>query len=132
MSLKGRDASRRRSVLRRSSRLTAVVPLTLRQQGERFAIWQDKCAYCGVSSQDPRNCNFGRLAVDHVLALKECGLDELQNVVPACFCCNSSKQDRPVEAWYRAQPFFTEARWRKIQRHCPAAVVGQLPLALPA
>jgi hypothetical protein len=67
-----------------------------------------------------------------VLALTKGGLDEAVNIIPACTACNSSKNNSPVEAWYNRQPFFAATRWRKIQRHCPAAVVGQLPLALAA
>jgi hypothetical protein len=70
--------------------------------------------------------------VEHVLALTKGGLDEASNIIPSCNTCNCSKNNSPVGAWYNRQPFFAEARWRKIQRHCSAAVVGQLPLAMAA
>jgi 5-methylcytosine-specific restriction endonuclease McrA len=120
---KSREQSRRRKALRRSSRRMAPAPLTLESKESRFALWANRCAYCGKA---------GKMTVDHVLALTAGGLDEPSNVAPACGPCNSSKNNAPIEWWYRRQPFFTAARWRKIQRHCPAAVVGQLPLALPA
>jgi 5-methylcytosine-specific restriction endonuclease McrA len=88
----------------------------------RYALFKGKCCYCGTG---------GKLEVDHVLPLSLGGLDDASNIAPACRRCNASKNASPVEAWYRRQPFFTEVRWRKIQRHCPAAVTGQLPLALP-
>ena len=114
---------RRRKAIRRSGRQRALFALNLKSQAERFALWSNCCAYCNSTAKP---------TVDHVLALTLGGLDEPSNVVPACSRCNSSKHTRPVESWYRAQQFFSEARWAKIQRHCPAAVVGQLPLALPA
>ena len=120
---KCREQSRRRRALRRAGRRVSAAPLTLESKERRFALWANSCAYCGTG---------GKQEVDHVLALNQGGLDEPANAAPACRRCNASKSDSPIESWYRRQPFFTEARWRKIQRHCPAAVAGQLPLALPA
>ena len=124
-----RDYIRRRKALIRSSRKASLTSLTAKQTHQRFAAWRNLCAYCGVKAKHPRNASHDRLTVDHVLALARHGLDELSNIVPACFTCNSSKNDSPVETWYRRQPFFAEARWRKICRHCPASIAGQLPLA---
>jgi 5-methylcytosine-specific restriction endonuclease McrA len=106
----------------RAGRRVALRPLTADQRRRRFALWRDRCAYCNAAD---------RLTVDHVLALISGGLDEADNVAPACVTCNSGKGTRPVEEWFRRQPFFTEARWRKIQRHCPTAT-GQGTLPLPA
>jgi hypothetical protein len=115
-----RDRNRSRKALRRSARCRALLPITSAAIGAQFALWRNRCAYCDIG---------GKNTVDHVLPLIHGGLDQADNVAPSCKSCNSSKRDRPVETWYRRQPFFTEARWRKICRHCPAAVVGQLPLA---
>jgi hypothetical protein len=114
-----REYRRSRSALLRSGRRRALESLTLNTRIKRFAIWSNSCAYC--------YCR-GKMEADHVLALNSGGLHEPVNIVPACRRCNASKSDNPVETWYRKQPFFTEARWRKIQRHCPAAVVGQLSI----
>lgn len=118
---KRRELTRARSALRRASRRQSFAPLTLAQKADRFALFGDACAYCGTK---------GKLTVDHVLALTTGGLDEALNVVPACHSCNPSKQAKPVEAWYRRQPFFDETRWRKIQHHCPNASKGQLTLGV--
>jgi 5-methylcytosine-specific restriction endonuclease McrA len=120
---KARELVRRSRVLRQSARRAALVPVSLDHLRARFGRFGGVCAYCGSE---------GRLTVDHVLAVVHGGLDESGNIVPACSSCNSSKNSRPVEEWYRRQPFFTETRWREIQRHCPGAAVGQLPLALLA
>lgn len=124
---KAANRERWREVLRRRrTRLRAgrsFCEITFSDMQKRFLLWNSSCAYCGT---------IGKMTVDHVQPVKHGGLDEPLNIVPACRRCNSSKNASPVETWYRRQPFFTEARWRKIQRHCPAAVVGQLPLALPA
>jgi 5-methylcytosine-specific restriction endonuclease McrA len=127
-----RDCGRRRHALERSARQLALMPATRVDIDRRFALFSKRCAYCSVNASHPRNHGYQRLAEDHVIPLSLRGLDEAANIVPACHSCNSSKNDSIAESWYRRQPFFTEARWRKIQRHCPAAVAGQLPLALPA
>ena len=115
------EQSRRRRALSRSASQRAIIPLTLGQVRERFALFGDRCAYCGFAE---------RLTVDHVLPLTAGGLDEVDNIAPACVSCNSGKKDRQVEVWYCRQPFFTETRWRKIRRHCPDATAGQASLAL--
>jgi 5-methylcytosine-specific restriction endonuclease McrA len=127
-----RERCRRRREWRRSSRRQSLHPVTRTQINARFTIWGNRCAFCGVDATHQRNHGRQRLTVEHVLALTKGGLDEAPNIIPACSACNSSKNNSPIEDWYRQQPFFTEPRWRKVQRHCPAAVVGQLPLALVA
>ena len=127
-----RENNRRRRAWKAASRRRAFHPLTRAQIDARFVLWDNRCAFCGVPDDHQRNRGYERLTVEHVLALTKGGLDEASNILPACSTCNTSKSNSPVEDWYRQQPFFTEARWRKIQKHCPAAVVGQLPLALAA
>jgi hypothetical protein len=124
-----REYGRRRDALKRANRQSALVPIAPRQIEIRLALWCHRCAFCGVDAKHHRNHKYERLTIEHALALTNQGLDEAANIMPACFTCNSSKNATPIEEWYRRQPFFTEARWRKIQRHCPAAVAGQLPLA---
>jgi hypothetical protein len=123
--------TRRRNALKRASRRKALLPANRQIIESRFELWGNCCAYCGVDGSHPRNSPRKRLAEEHVIPLSMLGLDEPGNIVPACLQCNSSKHDKPVEAWYISQPFFTEARWRKIKRHCPAASTGQVSLALP-
>jgi 5-methylcytosine-specific restriction endonuclease McrA len=117
---KVRATNRRRYTITSAARRKALTPISRLQLRERFSLFGNCCAYCGSAND---------LTVDHVLTFAAGGLDEQSNVVPACRACNSSKYVHAVEEWYRRQPFFSEARWRKIQRHCPAAVAGQLPLA---
>lgn len=119
---KSRENARRRNALKRSRNKAAVVPLTISAKAKRFDLFDNACAYCG---------SRGKPTADHVLALMFGGLDEPDNIVPACRSCNSSKNASPVEAWYRSQSFFSEARWELIKQHCPSAT-GQLSLAMPA
>jgi hypothetical protein len=127
---RSREKARSRCAFRRSTRRIALLPVTRAAIDARFALWDNRCAFCGVDAAHQRNHGRERLTVEHVLALTKGGLDEASNIIPACTACNSSKNNSPIEDWYRQQEWFTEARWRKVQRHCPAAVVGQLPLGL--
>jgi hypothetical protein len=129
---KVRENCRRRDARKRTARRQALHPVTRYQIDARFAIWGNRCAFCGADATHQRNHGRQRLTVEHVLALTKGGLDEASNIIPACTACNSSKSNSPIEDWYRQQKWFTEARWAKIRKHCPAAVVGQLPLALAA
>jgi len=122
---KAREYVRKRLTRVRSANHRSIQPLTLEQKKARFAIWRHCCAYCGASE------SVALLTVDHVTPLVMGGLDEAGNILPACKPCNSSKNAKPVEAWYRRQPFFDEDRWRKICRHAPSAVAGQLLLSIP-
>jgi hypothetical protein len=127
-----RDQTRLRKAWKRAARRQALHPVTRAQIDARFAIWGNRCAFCGADATHQRNHGRQRLTVEHVLALTKGGLDEASNIIPACTACNSSKNNSPIEDWYRQQEWFTEPRWAKIRKHCPAAVVGQLPLGLAA
>ena len=94
---------------RRATKRAATSPLckvTAATIAERFAL-TDGCAFCGADE---------KLTLDHVVPLNDGGLHVPSNLVGACGCCNSSKQDSPVEAWFKAQPFFSEQRWQRIQQ----------------
>ena len=93
---------------RRARELAATSPLvvvTAAVIAERFAL-TDGCAYCGAEK---------KLTLDHVVPLNNGGLHVPSNLVGACGCCNSSKNANPVEEWFKAQPFFSEQRWQRIQ-----------------
>jgi 5-methylcytosine-specific restriction endonuclease McrA len=100
---------------RKRNATSPLCKVTAAAIAERFAL-TDGCAYCGADE---------KLTLDHVVALNDGGLHVPSNLVGACSTCNSSKQDKPVEAWFRAQPFFSEQRWQRIQE-----ITGQGQLSL--
>jgi len=52
--------------------------------------WGGQCAYCA---------NIGELTRDHVVPVIRGGQTTVDNVVPACRSCNSSKGTTDVEIW---------------------------------
>ena len=65
-------------------------------QTERRTIYDKMgghCAYCG------EELAFEDMQVDHVLALRSDGEDDLANMLPACRSCNHYKRGNSLEGW---------------------------------
>ena len=116
--LYNRQKSKRRKAQIKSQTAHQIKP---RHILERFAQFDHRCAYCGAE---------GDMQIEHVVPIAKGGTHALGNIVPACQRCNYSKHTNEVESWYRAQPFFSELRWRKICRvlNWSRGAVGQLAL----
>ena len=76
----------------------------------RYQQFDNACAYCGHKPQSPLE-----LEIEHVVAISAGGPHCLSNIVPACTSCNTSKRNHPWLKWYRAQPFYSVERRRKIE-----------------
>jgi len=93
---------------------------TLQQVESVKDFFNNQCAYCGKKSS---------LTLDHFVPSSKGGPDCLGNLVPACLSCNSSKQDKNPEEWYKSQRFYSKQRWLKIIEVVGKSVInGQLPL----
>jgi 5-methylcytosine-specific restriction endonuclease McrA len=106
--LRYRHKNRMRRAAKRGAHLAPVTPAEIQN---RFADFGNCCAYCGKDGNGDR-----RLELEHFIPLSKGGGHVLGNMLPACKQCNSSKRACDPEQWYKAQPFFSEARWRKILR----------------
>jgi 5-methylcytosine-specific restriction endonuclease McrA len=51
------------------------------------------CDYCGAIATE----------IDHVQPLSRGGTHDLNNLVPSCKSCNSSKKDKTVEEWHQTK-----------------------------
>jgi hypothetical protein len=70
------------------------------------------CAYCGISNKDAKSKYKQYLHKEHVI---HDGSNKLDNCVPACKGCNSSKHQFSLEEWYNKDNInFTEERFSKI------------------
>ena len=65
---------------------------------ERRAVYDKmggRCAYCG------EQLNYEDMQVDHVVALRSEGEDDLANMLPTCRSCNHYKRGNSLEGWRR-------------------------------
>jgi 5-methylcytosine-specific restriction endonuclease McrA len=82
-----------RAARKRKRRVNAVVnDLTNEQWAALKEAWQG-CAYCGT--------NDGPMQRDCVMAISRGGRYTMDNVVPACASCNTSKCNEEVTTWMR-------------------------------
>ena len=84
---------RARAARKRKRRLGAVVnDLTADEWAAIKAAWNG-CAYCGATET--------ALQRDCVMAISRGGRYTIDNVVPACASCNTSKCNEEVTTWLR-------------------------------
>lgn len=84
---------RARAARKRKRRLSAVTnDLTAEQWAAIKSAWSG-CAYCGATD--------GPLQRDCVMAISRGGRYTVDNVVPACASCNTSKCNEEVTTWMR-------------------------------
>src|SRR4051794_4258423 len=87
------NSRRARAARRRKRRVDSVVnDLTAAQWTTIQAAWGG-CAYCGTSDRP--------LQRDCVMAISRGGRYTIDNVVPACASCNTSKCNEEVTTWLR-------------------------------
>ncbi|WP_396125399.1 HNH endonuclease [Arthrobacter sp. CJ23] len=63
-----------------------------------YATYEPVCHLCGKWIDVEATGNYGP-SVDHLVARSHGGSDELSNLKPAHFLCNSTRQNRPIEEW---------------------------------
>ena len=61
-----------------------------------YHAFDGRCAYCGCS------LDYNEMEIDRVVPVTNGGLDELDNLLPACHDCNHSKGGLTVEE-FRSQ-----------------------------
>lgn len=81
--------------------------LTYRTKSVRRQVWEmteGRCYYCGTQLDHPESTGHTgvrNFTVDHVIPVSLGGTDALENLVPCCKRCNSSKCDRLIPDWER-------------------------------
>lgn len=75
-----------------------------------------RCAYCGEKTESPVR--------DHVQPLANGGETVVENIVPSCEPCNSSKNSKTATEWYVGSDIYDPIRWEKITNH----VNGSTPI----
>jgi 5-methylcytosine-specific restriction endonuclease McrA len=67
--------------------------------------FDNSCAYCGCQT---------KLSQDHVIPVSKLGSYTVDNIVPSCKPCNSSKSNSDLNEWYKTKPYYTYERFNKI------------------
>lgn len=80
------------------------LPATLTNEQWQFIRehFNETCAYCGT--QDVK------LTIEHFIPVSRLGELTINNVLPVCSSCNSSKGNKLFAEWYPRQKFFSEKR----------------------
>lgn len=74
--------------------------------------FNNSCAYCGISYENHKKIYNQDLHKEHV---NHVGSNKLDNCVPSCKICNSSKKDKEFLSWYNEDNVvFTKERIDKI------------------
>lgn len=72
------------------------------------------CAYCGMSEKLHKELNKQQLHRDHVV---HDGSNKIDNCVPSCKSCNSSKGEYKLDGWYnKDNENFTQERLDKVNK----------------
>ena len=67
-----------------------------------------RCAYCGAET---------KLTMDHVVPVTMGGKTCIDNIIPACASCNSSKSNNDMVEWFTAKPFYKKERLEDIIKY---------------
>ena len=73
---------RKNALIKRKRCLAGSPGVTITEWDEKLREYNHRCAYCGVQ---------GNMTMDHVVPLSKGGEHTIDNIVPACAPCNSSK-----------------------------------------
>jgi len=71
--------------------------------------FNNSCAYCGMSNEDHKKKYKQQLHKEHV---DDNGSNKLDNCVPSCKLCNSSKKGFILEEWYYKNDFSNHTKDR--------------------
>lgn len=72
-------------------------------RGLQFEVWKKSegiCWYCGIQTVFPSRTYFNHgnvFSVEHVIPQVHGGTDDIENLVPACKTCNSTKRTGSLE-----------------------------------
>ena len=86
--------------------------ISIVEWNECLEFFKHKCAYCGMSESEAKVKYNNRLHKEHV---DHAGSNKIDNCVPACKSCNSSKGSRIFDVWYNENnDAFTQERYSRI------------------
>lgn len=96
------------SQIRRARKANVAYTLTPEQWTNIVGAFNGECCYCG---------NNTTLTQDHFIALSYGGEWGIDNIVPACVSCNSSKHNKDFFIWYPRHKHFSQKRTKLILKY---------------
>ncbi len=93
---------------RRARKKSLPNTLTLKQWESIVKKFKNSCAYCGKKS---------KLAQEHFIPLCKGGHYTIQNIIPSCKSCNSSKNGTLFEDWYPTYKHYSKEREEFIYKY---------------
>jgi hypothetical protein len=94
---------------------------TVEQWQTTVHYFNNKCAYCGKEE---------KLTQDHFLALSKGGEYTINNIIPVCLSCNSSKNNKDFFEWYPQYEHYSKRREQKILKYLNYSKEGIQQLAI--
>lgn len=94
---------------RRTKKMLLESSFTKKQWSECVKHFNNTCCYCG----DEVNI----LSMDHFIPLSKGGEWTVNNIVPSCMSCNSSKRAIDFFKWYPKQKNYSKQREQKILKY---------------
>lgn len=104
----GREVSRKICQNRRAVRRNLESNFTVDNWISCKCYFENKCAYCGKEKM---------LAQDHFVPLSKNGEYTVNNIVPSCRSCNSSKSNKDFFEWYPMFRYYSKSREEKILKY---------------
>jgi 5-methylcytosine-specific restriction endonuclease McrA len=95
------ESHKRNSVIK-----NVVCDFTVEDWEKCLEYFNNSCAYCGISGV--------MLQQEHLVPVSDGGTYTKNNIIPACFHCNTNKRAREVIEWYPKQEFFDPKKFYNI------------------
>lgn len=108
------EKSRLKTQKRRAIKKNLPHTLSKKEWLETKQIFNNSCAYCGMTGEEHGVVCGQQLHQDHFVPLSKGGGYTKENIIPACRSCNSSKHNTYFEEWYPSQEYYSEERELKI------------------
>lgn len=89
---KNKDRHKLHIIIRRARLAEADGSFTKEEWQQLKEKYAHKCAICG--EKEPFRQYRKKLTIDHIMPISKGGSNDITNIQPACFNCNSIKKDR--------------------------------------
>lgn len=114
---KGSEVKRMCSQKRRTLKNNLISTLDAEQLKHIWHIFNNSCAYCGMSEEEHFKIYNSPLHQEHFIPLSKGGAYTIDNIIPACKSCNCSKSIKDFFKWYPTYIHYNSERERFILKY---------------